>query len=173
MEILLGIIGMIAVAAVVGVTAYFMLKSSNEKELKKLVLEQKKGNASVITPIRLQSYERLALLLERIKPESLLLREMAVNRNVGQYHSMLLSVIRNEFEHNLSQQVYVSPDMWKAIRKAKEEIVKIINLAAGQLEPDAPGSLLATRILEMTSQLAVSPSDQALDVLHNEVQSLY
>ncbi|MBP5395861.1 MAG: hypothetical protein J6Y34_02575, partial [Bacteroidales bacterium] len=75
MTFLAGIIGMVAVSAVVAWCAYLMLKLSNEKELKKIVLEKKKEASQAVAPIRLQAYERIALLLERIRPESLLLRE--------------------------------------------------------------------------------------------------
>lgn len=175
---LLGILSAIVIVAVVvsvivAWTAYIVLKSSNEKELKKIVLEQKKENSSVITPIRLQSYERIALFLERIKPESLLLRERPVDQTAVQYQGKLLASIRSEFEHNLSQQVYISSAMWKATAYARQETVKIINLAAGQLPEDATAAQLSSRILEMTASMKQEPSDEALDLLHQEVKELY
>ena len=80
MDFLMCVIGMVTVAAVVGLTSYWMLRLSNEKELKKIVLEKKREASSAVAPIRLQAYERVALLLERIRPESLLLREMHQER---------------------------------------------------------------------------------------------
>ena len=170
---LIYMIAMVVVAVVVTWTAYLVLKLSNERELKKIVLERKRENSTVITPIRLQAYERVALFLERIKPESLLLRETPLDKTVAQYHGMLLTSIRNEFEHNLSQQVYISSAMWEATRLARQETVKIINLAAGQLEQDAPATQLSSKILEMSAAMKKEPSDVALEFLHQEVKELY
>lgn len=173
MHLIIELLAIVIVAAVVACTAYLMLKLSNEKELKKIVLEQKRLNSSVITPIRLQAYERIALFLERIKPESLLLREIPVDQSASQYHSKLLQAIRNEFEHNLSQQVYISSSMWKATAYARQETVKIINLAAGQMSENATAAQLSSRILEMTASMKQEPSEVALDLLHQEVKELY
>lgn len=168
-----GIIGMVAVSAVVAWCAYLMLKLSNEKELKKIVLEKKKEASQAVAPIRLQAYERIALLLERIRPESLLLREMPGSMTVAQYHSFLMTSIRNEFEHNLSQQVYVSTALWEEVKRAREETAKVLHLAAGELDDDAPGTQLSSRILEKTVSVRNEPTDVALALLHQEVMELY
>ncbi|MBQ6667152.1 MAG: hypothetical protein IJM65_03415 [Bacteroidales bacterium] len=173
MSFLTVVIGMVAVSAVVGLTSYWMLRLSNEKELKKIVLEKKREASSAVAPIRLQAYERVALLLERIRPESLLLREMPGDRTVAQYHAFLMTSIRNEFEHNLSQQVYISSALWEAVKRAREETAKVLHLAAGSLADDAPGTQLASRILEMTVSVKNEPTDEALALLHQEVKELY
>lgn len=173
MSIWAAIAGIVAVAVVMGFSSYTMLRLSNEKELKKIVLEKKKEASSVVAPIRLQAYERVALLLERIRPESLLLRELPGDRTVAQYHSFLMTSIRNEFEHNLSQQVYISSALWEAVKRAREETVKVLHLAAGSLADDAPGTQLASRILEMTVSVKNEPTDEALALLHQEVKELY
>ncbi|MBO4402913.1 MAG: hypothetical protein J5792_04415 [Bacteroidales bacterium] len=173
MEFLGNVLAMVAVAVIVAFTAYIMLKLSNEKELKKIVLERKKEQVPVIMPIRLQAYERIALFLERIRPESLLLRESPAGEIVAQYHGQLLTAIRNEFEHNLSQQVYISSALWEATCLARQETVKIINLAFGQLNQDAPATQLSSKILEMAASLKQEPSDVALSLLHQEVMELY
>ena len=173
MSIWAAIAGIVAVAVVMGFSSYTMLRLSNDKELKKIVLEKKKEASSVVAPIRLQAYERVALLLERIRPESLLLRELPGDRTVAQYHSFLMTSIRNEFEHNLSQQVYISSALWEAVKRAREETVKVLHLAAGSLADDAPGTQLASRILEMTVSVKNEPTDEALALLHQEVKELY
>ena len=155
-QTLLGVIVIVLIVTVppivVAVTAYFTIRKAYENELKKQMLDLKHNSKQVISPIRLQAYERLALLLERMKPESLLLRNSGNNLTAAQYRTILLTAIRNEFEHNLSQQVYVSGALWDRTKKAKEEIAKIINLAAGKVGVDALGSDLATTILECTAK---------------------
>jgi len=173
MNIFLEITKITIPALVVACTAYLVIKSTYDNALKKQLLDLKHNSRQVITPIRLQSYERLALLLERMKPDSLLLRNQGNNFTATQYRTILLTAIRSEFEHNLSQQVYVSGAMWEATKKAKEETAKIINLAAGKVGVDASASDLATVILEIYVGLNPTPSDVALELLRNEIKELY
>lgn len=173
MEILWNILQITIPALIVAFTAYYAIKLTYDKELKKQVLDLKHNSKQVITPIRLQSYERIALFLERIKPESILLRNITHNLNVAQYQTVLISSIRSEFEHNLSQQVYISTALWEITKKAKEETIKIINLAAAQLDANAKGNELATKIIELAVDVDPQPSDEALAFLRKEVKELY
>jgi hypothetical protein len=173
MEILLEILKISIPALIVAVTVYFTIRKTYEKELKKQVLDLKHHSKEVITPIRLQSYERIALFLERMKPESLLLRHPTNNLSAAQYRTVLLSAIRSELEHNLSQQVYISSALWDATKKAKEETVKIINVADGKVGLDASATDLATKILELCVELQSNPSDDALNLLRCEIKELY
>jgi len=173
MDIFLNILMITIPALIVALTAYFTIKNMHEKELKKQVLELKFNSKQVINPIRLQAYERLALFLERMKPESLLLRNPAGNLNAGQYRTILLTSIRSEFEHNLSQQVYVSGALWEATKKAKEELAKIINLSVGKIGVEAQGTDLASQILDVYLQMNILPSDIALELLRQEIKELY
>jgi hypothetical protein len=83
-------------------------------------------SSKTVTPIRLQAYERVALFLERINPNSLVMRMHKPGMSARQLQSDLLQIVRAEFEHNMAQQIYMSPAAWKAIRAAKEETIKIL-----------------------------------------------
>jgi hypothetical protein len=172
-EFILGLVVIIFPTLIFAGTIYLIIRKGAEKELKTQLLDLKHHSKGVITPIRLQSYERIALFLERMKPESLLLRNPAGNLSGSQYRTVLLSAIRSELEHNLSQQVYVSGALWEATKKAKEETVKIINIAAGKVGIDASGTDLATKILEIYVELQYNPSDDALNLLRHEIKELY
>jgi predicted AlkP superfamily phosphohydrolase/phosphomutase len=160
-------------ALIVAVTVHFTIRKAYENDLKKQVLDLKHNSKQVITPIRLQAYERLALLLERMKPDNVLLRNQGNNLTAVQYRTILLTAIRSEFDHNLSQQVYVSSALWEATKKAKEEMAKIINLAAGKVGSNASGADLATAILELYVGINPLPSDAALELLRCEIKELY
>ncbi len=160
-------------ALIVACTAYIVLKMNIEKELKQQVLELKNEGKKVMSPIRIQAYERLALFLERTRPENLILRTSSTNLTANQYRTLLLTNIRNEFEHNLSQQVYVSGALWQMTKKAKEDTVKLINLAGGQMSLEATATDLATRILELLVEQNPQPADVALDFLRKEITELY
>lgn len=173
MEFTLGLIAIILLSLVFAITIYLVISKGNEKELKKQVLDLKHHSKEVITPIRLQSYERIALFLERMKPDSLLLRNPPNALTAAQYRTVLLSAIRSELEHNLSQQVYISSALWDATKKAKEETVKIINVADGKVGVGASATDLATKILEISVELPSNPSDDALNLLRGEIKELY
>ncbi len=82
--------------------------------------------------LKMQAYERLALLLERSKPASLLLRLVLKTNDAMQLKLMLLETIREEFEHNNSQQIYVSEVLWKRICLTKDRLFQLIEKTANQ-----------------------------------------
>jgi hypothetical protein len=85
----------------------------------------------------------------------------------------LLQIIRAEFEHNVAQQVYMSPAAWKAVRAAKEETIKLVNIAASKVPDDATGAVLGQKILELNAQLEQNPTDFALDFIKKEIRALF
>lgn len=80
--------------------------------------------------LKMQAYERLTLFLERSKPHSLLMRFLNKTEDVNQLQLLLLQMIREEFEHNFSQQIYVSENLWQTISLAKDRLLQLINAIA-------------------------------------------
>ncbi len=130
-------------------------------------------NQQLITPVRLQAYERLTLLLERISPESLIMRINKPNMTTKQLQTELLSTIRSEFDHNVSQQIYVTPQVWEIIKNARAKITQLINISATKVKPEAPAIQLSKIILEDLMKIDKSPVSLALDALKAEVKHLY
>ena len=157
-------------AGIVFIAAYFTTKSFFDNESQKRRLEYKSNNQKLITPVKLQAYERLTLLLERISPESLIMRSQAQGMTAKQLQSDLLSIIRAEFDHNLSQQIYVSPQTWEIIKSTRENIVKLINSCSDEVKADAPAIELSKRILETVMSNEKNPTAIALDFLKAEVK---
>ena len=160
-------------ALLVSATAYFLIRAMLLREEKKLKLDVFLNNQKTITPIRLQAYERLIILLERIHPESLIVRENHADMSNQQLHQVLLTMIRGEFEHNLSQQLYVSPQAWVLIKAAKESLVQLVNAEALQLVPTDSSINLSKAIIEAHMQNKKSSLDEAIAFLKEEVHSLF
>lgn len=160
-------------ALVVFAVIYFLMKSFFSHELKKRLMDSKIENMKLTTPIRLQAYERMALYLERISPNSLIFRVSQHGLSAQQLQSLLVQTIRDEFEHNLSQQVYVSSQAWELLKTAKEETIKLINAQANALPEDAIGNDLSRAIFEYCIQYNILPSDKALKYLKREVRELF
>ncbi len=130
-------------------------------------------NRKIIVPLRLQAYERIILFMERISPESLVMRVNQSNMNARQLQTELLSSIRAEFEHNLSQQLYISPEGWEMVRNARAITIQLINTASDQIKPDAPSINLSAKILDMIMEADKAPTGAAIEFLKKEVQSLF
>lgn len=130
-------------------------------------------NRKITVPIRLQAYERLALLLERISPEALLLRTDAGQNSAKQFEAILLEAIRAEWNHNLSQQIYVSLDMWNLVKNAKGNVSKLITLCGEKTHPDAPAGELSKTILAALLEMQTHPTTQALNALRAEAAKLF
>ncbi len=155
-------------AGIVFLTTYYLVKSFLTNEQNKKKVDLKLANQEVITPIRLQAYERIVLFLERINPTSLVMR-VEKTGSAASFQGELLKSIRNEFEHNLSQQIYMSNKSWDAVLKAKEETIKIINVSASRINPDANAMELAQAVIAVASQLAELPTKTAVDLIKKEI----
>lgn len=124
-------------------------------------------------PLRISAYERVVLLLERISPQNLLFRVNGSGKSSAQFHQELVQEIRNEYEHNLAQQVYVSNHGWIALLQAKEEILSLINNAAREMPEDADGIMLSKVIIEKTASMKDLPSQKAIFVLKGDIYKLF
>lgn len=148
---------------------YSLLKNDAERRRNEIAM----ANQKVTTPIRLQAYERLVLYLERISPESLVVRVNQPGLNVKRLQSAMLSAIRAEWEHNLSQQLYVSKESWSLVRNAKGNVLKLISVCADKVDPEDDGVLLAQKILEVLVELDEHPTTAAIDFMKKEVAELF
>jgi len=155
------------------ILVYFMVNGyfRNSEKLQKLKVIR--GNQKIITPLRLQAYERLILLMERIMPESLVMRANYPTKTCGQLQSELLQIIRAEFEHNLSQQIFVSVEAWSQVRKAKNYAIALINNASKDIEDSAPAIHLSRRILDSTKELEHPVFENAINELKREIQQIF
>ncbi|WP_321307336.1 hypothetical protein [Marinifilum fragile] len=158
---------------VVFATAYFVIKAFFKRDDQKRKQEIFLNNQKEITPIRLQAYERLIIFLERIHPESLIVRENVIGMNNQQLQQKLVSAIRTEFEHNLSQQMYVSGELWKQIKAAKENIIQLINSEASQLITTDSSLGLSKAVIESHMQIQNAEIDKAIATLKNEVSTIW
>jgi hypothetical protein len=155
------------------VVLYFIIRmiilAYMKNEESKRVAGLRAQNAEVILPLKLQACERLILYLERITPVQVISRTLQPGISASGLHLALLQVIREEFEHNVAQQVYISPGAWSLVKTAKEEILLLINKAASETGPDATGHDLAKNILEHWGNLGKNPAQAAIDQIKAEV----
>lgn len=174
MELFWQIVGYIIPALVVFGTTYMVLRAFLDREQKMRLLEFRQAHLREALPVRLQAYERLTLFIERISLNNLLPRVRKQEMTVAEFRTALINNIRQEYEHNLSQQVYVSVDAWGMIRSAKEEIISIINRNSMSLLPELPGVELHKKIIaELADSDDEAVTQRVLVQLKKEVMLLY
>ncbi|MFB6258584.1 MAG: hypothetical protein ABEH38_07810 [Flavobacteriales bacterium] len=196
MELLTEILKISIPAVVVALTIYFVLQNMLDqwererkreqqqweesqkhwnKQLKQILetVDEGKGKSYDATPVRLQAYERLLLLLERIGVNNLVMRVYQDGESAKKLRDDLQRSIREEFDHNLTQQLYVSEEAWDLISKAKEEMVKFINTEAEKLEDDATALDLSKALFDRASQVDTMPTSAAAAYLKKEAHQLF
>jgi len=160
-------------AVLVFLTAYFLLDKMLKNDAERRLYELRKQNHSLLTPVRLRAYERLALFIERISPNELTMNVLNSQMNCMQMHAKLLETIRQEYTHNIAQQVYVSDELWEAIVAAKESLIKMINTCAASCQADDPATVLAERIIQLYAASQNTPTEAALEKLKEEIRKSF
>lgn len=173
MNILADLIKIVLPAGLVLYAMYLTLKTLLTKEFEKKLVEIKMKNTDIVLPVRLQAYERMCLFLERISPHNLLIRVNDPSYNVAQLHQVLLREIREEYTHNMSQQVYMSDQAWSLVKNSMDEVVNLVNIASEGLPKDARGLDLAKTLFEKLLQLPEDPTSKALKYLKNEIRQVF
>lgn len=158
-------------ALIAGGIGYYFFKSYVHHQREMQYLELRKENRSEVLPLRLQAFERLILLLERISPGQLLSRVKPIGEDKYDYENLLIASIEQEFEHNLVQQVYVSQRCWDAIKASKNSTISMIrqtNMNDKITDAQKLREVILTNLLDKPS-----PSDTGIAFLKNEVKKLF
>ena len=172
-NLILQVVLIIVPAAAVILMAYFFLKKSGEKELRAAHIELKRERQKFFLPSRAEAYQRSVLLMERIHPNSLVMRMQNPGLPAMAMQVKLLDAIREEYEHNIAQQLFVSPAAWELVKQSKEETLKIIHLAGKQMEPTSMALDLSSKIFEIVGEVGKLPSEIATEILKKELQELF
>ncbi len=119
--------------------------------------------------LKLLAYERIVLLIERLKPDSLIPRTLNPALSGKEYQLLLLNEIRKEFEYNLSQQLYLSEEAWKTATGYKDSVVTLINQAAREASPTAGAGEMAQHILERYIQSGID-AETVIRIARRDIQ---
>lgn len=156
-------------ALITGVIAYyfFNLHTKNEEGRRRFLLH--KENQKNAFPLRLQAYERMALFLERINPAKLLIRVAPATADKDSYLAALVTAIENEFDHNMSQQIYISDECWNVIKASKNATIQLIRKASA--EADSANKLREVVLNELLEKQP--PTNAGLAFIKKEVSDLW
>lgn len=152
------ILGFTLPALIVFLAVYFTFRQYHQQQLRLQMLEGKKVKDQVTLPLKLQAYERLILLCERIDFADLTLRLKTPGTTAREFQSALLIAVQHEFEHNLTQQLYVSPELWQVLIAAKNKTMDFITLAGEKLPENSSSDEYAVSLFRLLSEEKSLPS---------------
>ncbi|OEK03609.1 hypothetical protein BFP97_19730 [Roseivirga sp. 4D4] len=160
-------------AALVMYAMYLVMRNFLQKQFDNRLLDIKIKNNETVLPIRLQAYERVALLLERISPNNMLLRLSDPSISAYDFQQLLLKEIREEFNHNLSQQVYISDGVWTRVRATVNDIVTAVQESSQKMDEKKNAIDLAEAIFDYMIKLDRDPVGETLSVVKEEIRQLF
>ncbi len=173
MQTLFEILKYIIPAIIVLISCTIIVKRFLLTDLKEKQIAMLRDNQGTTVRLRLQAYERLVLFIERIHPRQLAPRIYQSGMNVAELQAALLFNIKTEFEHNLSQQIYVSKQVWDTVRSVKEQELNMINSIAQQLTSTDPAKELHKRMVDYILSIEGDmPIDIALQVINDEAKNV-
>jgi hypothetical protein len=153
--------------------SFYTLRQFLDNDYQKRLLELRRSTSQDLLPLKMQAYERLILYMERINPSNILVRLTHTGMSAQQLKTELIDSINEEFNHNLAQQLYVSPQAWKLIRIVKEQLINLINVSYKGLEANATGVDLSKAILDTIIRSEEIPTDKAIDFLKKEFKLMF
>jgi hypothetical protein len=160
-------VGLLLVSALVILRYYF----SHKKQ--PVQLQAQGEDQRIILPLRLQACERIVLFLDRIAVNNLIMRINRPEMNALQFQAAMVGAIREEFEYNLSQQLYLSSKAWGLVRNAKEETIRMINTASMKMHENALSSEMVRVLLELVLAEEKSSVEIALEEVKREIQKSF
>jgi hypothetical protein len=164
-------------AGAVLITTIYFLRKNSEREDKQsqrdLQTELKKQRQDFFLPSRVEAYQRAILLMERIHPNSLVMRTINPTLTANLYQTELLKTIREEYNHNIAQQLFISPALWEMVKNSKEETIKIINIAAKRMNVTSTSTELATQLFAIISEIGELPTEITVKALKEDLQKLF
>ena len=153
--------------------AFYLIKPYLDKSERIHMLEFKKSVANHTLPLRLQAYERIVLFMERINPQNMLVRLNAGSHSATELHSIIIAEIRSEYQHNITQQIYVTSRAWGVTKRVKDDTLNIVTNAMKSLPENASGLDLGKIILVQLSQMENDPYELGAELLRKDLEQLF
>lgn len=151
---------------------YLMEQNAQRDQLRDMEQLRRESTAKLL-PMRLSAFERLALYLERISLQGMVMRAGVAGKSAAALRTELAEAVALELEHNLVQQIYVPQTVWNAVLRSKEETLTAINMSVQQLPADAPAMALAQLLLEQFAATQTEALQAATNLIREEIKKLY
>ncbi|MFZ1704280.1 MAG: hypothetical protein WAT79_08030 [Saprospiraceae bacterium] len=154
-------------ALVVFFTVYYLFKNYLQHQWQMASLENQKNRNNQTFPLKLQAYERLVLFCERITADQMIYRINHSGMDANELRNALLITIQQEYEHNLTQQIYVSEQLWQIIKLSKDQYQAIISETEG-----TTNATFIHQLYQKVGSLSPNPLDYARTAIRKETEML-
>lgn len=155
------------------VLIYTLVKKDLHRYFNLKAFELNKENRAHLLPLRLQAHERLILFVDRINPANLLVRVHQKGINVSALQATILAEISTEYQHNVTQQLYVDSDTWEVVKKLKLDTVAMIGNAAQGVTGDTNGVELSKAILQHMASIEQNPYDLTIELIKRDIHKMF
>jgi len=152
---------------------YYLLKNDIHRFFNLKTIELNKESRANLLPLRLQAHERLIIFTDRINPANLLVRLHQQGIGISTLQAGILNEVRSEYQHNITQQLYVDSVTWNVVRKLKDDTIAMINNAVKGLPADANGIELSKAILKHMASIDENPYDLTIELVKKDIQKLF
>ena len=152
---------------------YYILKNYIQRFFNLKNIELNKESRAHLLPLRLQAHERLIIFTDRINPANLLVRLHQQGIGIGTLQAGILNEVRSEYQHNITQQLYVDSVTLNVVRKLKDDTIAMINNAVQGLPADANGIELSKAILQHMASIDENPYDLTIELIKKDIQKLF
>ncbi|MNK30088.1 hypothetical protein D3C87_484970 [compost metagenome] len=172
-QILIDVVILFAGVFTALMAVYYILKGDIQRFFNLKTIELNKETRAHLLPLRLQAHERLIIFVDRINPANLLLRLHQQGIDMATLQAGILSEIRAEYQHNITQQLYVDPVTWGVVRKLKDDTIGMINNAVQGLPAGSNGIEVSKSILQHMATINENPYDLTLELIKKDINQLF
>jgi hypothetical protein len=156
-------------ALLVFFTAQYMMKQHITNSVQLVKTEILKTNLNTFTPLKLQAYERIALFLERTSIPALIQSYAQAGQSARGFAAAATHAHKEEYIYNLSQQIYVSSQMWTLVKAIKEQHLQLLQNITASLPAEATAADLSQKLIEFLQSMDVQPQDRGMEFMKNEI----
>jgi len=153
--------------------AFYLIRPYLDRSENMQLVELKKAISGQTLPLRLQAYERMVLFVDRVNPANMLIRLNSTAFTAAELHTLVVNEIRDEYQHNVTQQIYVSARAWAVVKRVKDDTLSIANNTIKGIGDEASGLEFSKVILAHLAQLEDNPYDIALNIIKQDMEGFF
>lgn len=172
-QILIDVVVLFAGIFAALMAVYYILKGDIQRFFDLKTIELNKESRAHILPLRLQAHERLIIFVDRINPANLLVRLHQQGIDIAALQAGILTEVRSEYQHNITQQLYIDSTTWIVVRKLKDDTIAMINNAVQGLPADANGIALSKSVLQHMATITENPYDLTIELIKKDIHQLF
>ena len=171
---LAGDAGVLAVGgSIVALVVYYLVRSDIQNYLRGRNIVDASADHTNLLQLRLQAHERMIVFVERINPANLLLRLYQKDIELSTLQAMGVNEIKTEFQHNITQQLYLEAATWNVVRKLKDDTIAMVNNAVKNLPQEASAMELSKRVLHHMSEMVENPYELTIGLIKQDVRKMF